>query len=223
MGMKTGMNRNRIHGKAFRLIVLLALLVGLLCGSVDAAPAIMRVAAGIQAGTTRVASPVLTKSKKKKNKKNKNNNNNNNNGSTVSNSSGSNNGSQGSTQNTDEDSKVTVEEDGTYTSKEEVAAYLNLFGHLPDNYITKKEAKKLGWVSSEGNLDEVAPGKSIGGDYFGNYEEVLPVKNDVEYHECDIDYTGGRRNAKRIIYSSDGYIYYTEDHYTTFEQLYPEE
>ncbi len=219
--MKTGMNRNRIHGKAFRLIVLLALLVGLLCGSVDAAPAIMRVAAGIQAGTTRVASPVLTKSKKKKNKKNKNNNNNN--GSTVSNSSGSNNGSQGSTQNTDEDSKVTVEEDGTYTSKEEVAAYLNLFGHLPDNYITKKEAKKLGWVSSEGNLDEVAPGKSIGGDYFGNYEEVLPVKNDVEYHECDIDYTGGRRNAKRIIYSSDGYIYYTEDHYTTFEQLYPEE
>lgn len=221
MGMKTGMNRNRIHGKAFRLIVLLALLVGLLCGSVDAAPAIMRVAAGIQAGTTRVASPVLTKSKKKKNKKNKNNNNNN--GSTVSNSSGSNNGSQGSTQNTDEDSKVTVEEDGTYTSKEEVAAYLNLFGHLPDNYITKKEAKKLGWVSSEGNLDEVAPGKSIGGDYFGNYEEVLPVKNDVEYHECDIDYTGGRRNAKRIIYSSDGYIYYTEDHYTTFEQLYPEE
>ena len=119
--------------------------------------------------------------------------------------------------------QVSVEEDGTYTSKEEVAAYLHEFGQLPDNYITKKEAKNLGWVSSEGNLDEVAPGKSIGGDYFGNYEGLLPEEDDREYHECDIDYTGGRRGAKRIIYSNDGLIYYTEDHYTTFELLYGEE
>ena len=61
-----------------------------------------------------------------------------------------------------------LSEDGTYTSKDEVAEYLYLYGHLPSNFITKKEAKKLGWVSSEGNLDEVAPGMSIGGDYFGN-------------------------------------------------------
>ena len=113
-----------------------------------------------------------------------------------------------------------VKEDGTYTSKEEVAAYLHQFGHLPSNYITKNNAKKLGWVNSEGNLDEVAPGKSIGGDYFGNYEGSLPEKNGRDYYECDIDYTGGYRGSKRIIYSNDGLIYYTEDHYQTFEQLY---
>lgn len=119
--------------------------------------------------------------------------------------------------------EIEVEEDGTYTSKEEVAAYLNEFGHLPDNYITKKDAKKLGWVSSEGNLDEVAPGKSIGGDYFGNYEELLPVKKGRSYYECDIDFEGGFRGSKRIIFSDDGLIYYTEDHYQTFELLYGEE
>ena len=120
-------------------------------------------------------------------------------------------------------SGVTVEESGEYTSKEEVAAYLHEFGHLPDNFITKNEAKKLGWVNSEGNLDEVAPGKSIGGDYFGNYEGQLPEKKGRDYYECDIDYTGGYRSAKRIIYSDDGLIYYTEDHYQTFEQLYPQQ
>ena len=119
-------------------------------------------------------------------------------------------------------SSVKVEEDGEYTSKEEVAAYLNEFGHLPDNYITKKEAKNLGWVSTQGNLSEVAPGKSIGGDYFGNYEGTLPDKKGRDYYECDIDYVSGSRGAKRIIYSNDGYIYYTGDHYNTFEQLYPE-
>ncbi len=116
-----------------------------------------------------------------------------------------------------------VEESGTYTSKEEVAAYLHAFGHLPDNFITKKEAKRLGWVSSEGNLDEVAPGKSIGGDSFGNYEGNLPEESGRKYYECDIDSDGGYRNAKRLVYSDDGLIYYTEDHYETFELLYGEE
>lgn len=119
--------------------------------------------------------------------------------------------------------QVSVEESGEYTSKDEVAAYLNEFGHLPDNFITKQEAQALGWESKEGNLDEVAPGKSIGGDYFGNYEEVLPDAEGRTYHECDIDYEGGFRNAKRIVYSDDGLIYYTEDHYETFELLYGEE
>lgn len=118
---------------------------------------------------------------------------------------------------------TTLSEDSTYTSREEVAAYLNAYGHLPDNFITKKEAKALGWVSSEGNLDEAAPGKSIGGDYFGNYEGSLPEKKGREYHECDIDSDGGYRGAKRIVYSNDGLIYYTEDHYETFELLYGNE
>ena len=119
--------------------------------------------------------------------------------------------------------RVSVERDGTYTSKECVAAYIHQFGKLPGNYITKAEARKLGWVSSQGNLNRVAPGKSIGGDKFGNYEQLLPVKRGRQYYECDIDYMGGRRNAKRIIYSSDGLIYYTEDHYSTFELLYGKE
>lgn len=113
-----------------------------------------------------------------------------------------------------------VVEDGSYTSMEEVSEYLHEFGHLPDNYITKNEAKKLGWVASKGNLTEVAPGKSIGGDKFGNREGLLPRKKGRTYYECDIDYTGGERNAKRLIYSNDGLIYYTEDHYNSFEQLY---
>ena len=118
------------------------------------------------------------------------------------------------------DNGVSVDEDGTYTSKDEVAAYIHAYGHLPSNFITKKEAKALGWVSNQGNLGEVAPGKSIGGDYFGNYEGQLPEKKGRSYYECDIDSTGGYRGAKRIIFSSDGLIFYTEDHYNTFEQLY---
>jgi hypothetical protein len=114
-------------------------------------------------------------------------------------------------------------EDGEYTSKEDVARYLYLYGHLPDNFITKKEAKKLGWVSSEGNLGKVAPGKSIGGDYFGNYEGNLPEAQGREYHECDIDSDGTYRGAKRIVFSNDGLIFYTEDHYEHFELLYGEE
>lgn len=119
--------------------------------------------------------------------------------------------------------EVQVDEDGEYTSKEEVAAYIYLYDHLPDNFITKDEAKALGWVSKEGNLDEVAPGMSIGGDYFGNYEGILPEEDGRDYHECDIDFDGTYRNGKRIVYSNDGLIYYTEDHYETFELLYGEE
>ncbi|MDO4305813.1 MAG: ribonuclease domain-containing protein [Eubacteriales bacterium] len=115
---------------------------------------------------------------------------------------------------------IQVKEDGTYTGKEEVAVYIHTYGHLPSNYITKKEAQELGWVSSKGNLDEVAPGKSIGGDKFGNYDKMLPEEDGRTYQECDIDFDGGFRNEKRIVYSSDGLIFYTEDHYETFEQLY---
>jgi guanyl-specific ribonuclease Sa len=113
-----------------------------------------------------------------------------------------------------------ITEDGSYTSKKEVALYLHTYGHLPNNYITKSEAESLGWDSKKGNLWDVAPGKSIGGSHFGNYEKQLPDAKGRKYSECDIDYDGTYRNAKRIIYSNDGLIFYTEDHYKTFEQLY---
>lgn len=117
------------------------------------------------------------------------------------------------------DSQPAIAEDGSYTSKDEVALYIHTYGHLPENYITKDEAYDLGW-KSEGTLDEVAPGMSIGGDYYGNYEGVLPDEPGREYRECDIDYEAGNRNGKRIVYSNDGNIYYTEDHYNSFEHLY---
>ena len=110
-----------------------------------------------------------------------------------------------------------LDEDGSYTTKEDVALYIHTYGKLPSNFITKKQAKKLGWTG--GSLEEFAPGKCIGGDYFGNYEGLLP--EDRDYRECDIDTLGRKkRGAKRIIYSDDGYIYYTGDHYESFELLY---
>ncbi len=115
---------------------------------------------------------------------------------------------------------ISVTEDGEYTSRDEVAAYLHAFGHLPSNYITKREAEAAGWDPKAGNLGEVAPGKSIGGSRFGNYEGSLPEADGRKYFECDIDYDGGSRNAKRIVYSSDGLIFYTDDHYRTLERLY---
>ena len=116
--------------------------------------------------------------------------------------------------------KPKVKENGSYTDKERVALYIHTYGHLPNNYITKAEAQKLGWNSSTGNLRQVAPGKSIGGDKFGNYEGQLPKEKKRKYYECDIDYGGGKRNAKRIVFSNDGLVFYTEDHYKTFEKLY---
>lgn len=118
--------------------------------------------------------------------------------------------------------EAVLEEDGTYTSKEEVALYIHQYGHLPDNFITKKEAEKLGWPG--GDLEPYAPGKCIGGSPFGNYEGALPEKEGRTYKECDIDTLGAsNRGAKRIVFSNDGLIYYTEDHYETFELLYGEE
>lgn len=113
-----------------------------------------------------------------------------------------------------------VEEDGIYSSKDEVAEYINEFSVLPPNYIIRNDAQKLGWVSSEGNLWEVTDQKSIGGDYFGNREGLLPDANGRKYYECDINYNGGYRGAERIVYSNDGLVFYTGDHYETFEQLY---
>ena len=114
----------------------------------------------------------------------------------------------------------TVTIDGTYTSKNDVAAYIHEYSCLPSNFITKKEAHKLGWQG--GYLEPYAPGKTIGGDRFGNREKQLPDESGRKYYECDIGYEGGTRNGKRIIYSDDGLIYYTDDHYSSFTLLYGE-
>ena len=113
-----------------------------------------------------------------------------------------------------------LEENGSYDSKEDVALYLQTYGELPDNYITTDEARDLGW--NGGSVERYAPGMCIGGDTFSNREGLLPKANGRVWTECDIDTLGENgRGAKRIVYSNDGLIYYTDDHYESFQRIYP--
>ena len=115
-----------------------------------------------------------------------------------------------------------LDPDGVYTSKEDVALYIHQYGHLPSNFISKRQAEKLGWTG--GSLEPYAPGMCIGGGRFGNYEGLLPEAPGRTYTECDIDTLGAsERGAKRIVFSNDGLIYYTDDHYESFTLLYGEE
>lgn len=126
-----------------------------------------------------------------------------------------------------EDAKITeeaeaIDENGTYDDRESVALYIHTYGKLPPNYITKAEAEDLGWEG--GSVEKYAPGKCIGGSRFGNYEGLLPKKDGRQYYECDIGTLGkNSRGAERIVYSNDGLIYYTGDHYESFELLYGED
>lgn len=114
-------------------------------------------------------------------------------------------------------STAVIDENGIYDQKDDVALYLITYEYLPSNYMTKDEARKLGWEG--GALSQVIEDKCIGGDVFGNYEGILPEED--TYHECDIDtLSKTSRGAKRIVWSDDFDVYYTEDHYETFELLY---
>lgn len=111
------------------------------------------------------------------------------------------------------------DKDGVYTTKDDVAAYIAAYGALPNNFMTKDEARDLGW--SGGGLDDYSYGMCIGGDSFGNYEGLLPEANGRRYYECDVDTLhADDRGAKRIVFSNDGLIYYTDDHYESFTLLY---
>ncbi|MBI1247392.1 hypothetical protein GC197_06040 [bacterium] len=100
-----------------------------------------------------------------------------------------------------------------------VVRYLKENGRLPDSYITKHEARNLGWDAAKGNLQDVAPGKSIGGDKFMNREGDLPNSPARQYFEADLNYHGGHRGAERLIYSNDGLMFVTRDHYHSFHQV----
>ena len=107
-----------------------------------------------------------------------------------------------------------VRRDGEYTDRDGIAAYIVAYGCLPRNFITKSEARRLGWQG--GPLEPYAPGKSIGGDHYGNYERVLP---NGRYRECDVDTRGRPRGAKRIVFTDDRKVYYSDDHYRTFKRI----
>ena len=126
------------------------------------------------------------------------------------------------TQTEPEETEALLDIDGWYYSAEDVALYLVTYGELPSNFITKNEARDLGWEG--GSVQRYKEGAAIGGDKFGNREGILPKASGRQYYECDIDTDGkSSRGAKRIVFSNDGLIYYTEDHYETFILLYGEE
>ena len=121
-----------------------------------------------------------------------------------------------------EEPGLTVTEDGWYNTKDEVALYIHLYNRLPGNYVTKNQAEKKGWQG--GSVEKyTGEGTAIGGNRFGNYEGLLPKAKGRSYTECDINTVGKKsRGAERIIFSNDGLVYYTNDHYKSFEQLYGE-
>ncbi len=117
---------------------------------------------------------------------------------------------------------IPIDEHGSYTRRDDVALFIHIYGRLPDNFISKTKARKLGWTG--GSLEPYAPGKCIGGGVFANSELLLPEAPGRIYHECDIDTLGKKsRGAKRIVWSNDGLIYYTDDHYESFTLLYGNE
>ena len=123
-----------------------------------------------------------------------------------------------STEKTQHSKNNILEENKYYYSKDDVALYIHTYNRLPKNFITKKEARSLGWEG--GSVEKFAQGKCIGGDRFYNNEEILPIKSGRTYTECDIDTLGkNSRGAKRIVFSNDGLIFYTENHYETFEEI----
>lgn len=117
----------------------------------------------------------------------------------------------------DSSSNINVTEDGQYCTVDEVASYIKEYHKLSSNYITKKQARELGWQG--GPLKKYASGKSIGGDVFTNRQHVLP-DSDYKYIECDINANGTSRGAERVVYNSGDFkVYYTDDHYNTFKEI----
>lgn len=102
------------------------------------------------------------------------------------------------------------------TRAEEIINYIKSYKRLPDFYMSKNEARKAGWEPSKGNLCSVLPGKAIGGDRFGNREKLLPQNR--QYFEADVNYNCGNRTADRVVYTTDGEVYLTTDHYKSFQK-----
>ncbi|MEQ4623935.1 ribonuclease domain-containing protein [Providencia manganoxydans] len=105
------------------------------------------------------------------------------------------------------------------TKQANVVSYLQKHQQLPSFYITKKAARDAGWNPKQGNLCEALPGKAIGGDRFSNREKQLPTAPNRQWYEADLNYNCGHRGADRLLYSSDGMIYVTADHYKSFEKI----
>ena len=114
--------------------------------------------------------------------------------------------------------ETTINENGTYLSKDDVALYIHTFHKLPANYLTKKQASAKGWKENTSYVGDLCESCALGGDRFANREGLLP--GDQTYYECDVNYGGKKRNEQRLIYTSSGIVYYSDDHYNSFVLLY---
>lgn len=47
----------------------------------------------------------------------------------------------------------------------------------------------------------------------------MPHKDGRVWYEADINYKTGKRNTQRIVWSNDGLIFVTYDHYDTFYEI----
>jgi len=128
----------------------------------------------------------------------------------------------GNGQQSETEKETEVEFQLPVTDPQQIVNYLDRYGELPGNFITKREARDMGWDSRYNYVGEACPGMSIGGDRFGNYENKLPSRKGRTWYECDVNYRGKKRGAERLLFSSDGLYYYTDDHYNTFTQMFPE-
>lgn len=97
--------------------------------------------------------------------------------------------------------------------------YIANYGFLPENYLSKNEALTLGWKNYKGNLRDVTSNGTIGGNVYKNRNKNLPEAAGRTWYEADINYTGGYRNTHRILYSNDGLMFATYDHYKTFYEI----
>ena len=113
-----------------------------------------------------------------------------------------------------------VDDISVLTRQQRVADYLHQYQRLPSLYLSKSEARKRGWNPEKGDLCHVLPGRAIGGDRFSNREKVLPEAHGRRWFEADVNYQCGHRGSDRMLYSSDGLIYVTHDHYRHVEQVY---
>lgn len=91
-------------------------------------------------------------------------------------------------------------------------------GILPDYYISWEDILALGW--KEGKWpSNFAPGKMITHGTYQNRNEHLPQSPGRIWYEADINYKTGKRNTQRVLWSNDGLIFVTYDHYETFYEI----
>lgn len=119
-------------------------------------------------------------------------------------------------QSTTNDADRSVSDIDDLTDEDKVISYVKQNHRLPDYYVTKSEARKQGWNPSKGNLCDVLPGRAIGGDRFSNREKSLPGSD--QYYEADVNYSCGRRNADRIVFTKNGNVWLSKNHYKSFEK-----